>query len=126
MIGDQVVLWESGLPGGHPVVGDGARVLDRVEHDDPLGLRARRDGTGSRCSPIPGYRILPANGGFTVTDVVQLVEVQFVLIRPPPPAFPVTFRITGLPASTLLGVTVRGVTQNIRVTDLDTRSSSSS
>ena len=110
-VGIEVVLWESGLPQNTPwsvtirgfTTNASSQFLDVYE---PAGTY------GFSVSPIPGYRILPRNGSFTVVNAVQLVEVRFVLITPPGPTFPVTFQITGLPAATPISITVRGATES--------------
>ena len=72
---------------------------------------------GYSLSQVPGYRAIPRDGGFTVLGPWSVVQVHFELITPPPPAFPVTFRVTGLPAGTGVSVTVRGASQTAGVSD---------
>ena len=114
VVGDQVVLWESGLPGGTPwsvtvrgfTTNSSTNLLTVYE---PLGT------FGYTVNPVPGYRSLPENGGFSVTGPYQLVKVQFVLLTPPPPAFAVAFQVSGLPGSTPVTITVRDVLETAGV-----------
>ena len=110
-VGDQVVLWETGLPVGTPwsVTIRGITVNSSSSSITVYEL----PGTyGFSVAPIQGYRSLPENGGFSVVGPVNFVEVRFVALTPPPPSFPVTFLFSGLPTGTPIWITVRGVTQS--------------
>jgi hypothetical protein len=116
VVGDEVELWESGLATGTPwsvtirgfTSSSNTSVLPVYE---PLGHY------GYSVAPIPGYRILPQNGGFNVVGSWSLVEIQFVRLTPPPPAYAVTFHVTGLPGATYVTVTVRGDLESAGPTD---------
>jgi len=57
---------------------------------------------------VPGYRAVPTDGGFLVNSNGAFVYVRFVALTPPAPTFPVTFRISGLPATWPVSIEVRG------------------
>ncbi len=115
-IGQEVVMFETGLPAGTPwsVV---VRELETSSNESFLTIYETPGMYGFTVNPVPGYRSLPKNGGFTVTGLVQLVKIQFIPITPPPPAFAVTFQVSGLPASTAVSITVRGATQSTVMSD---------
>jgi hypothetical protein len=106
-VGDQVVLSQTGLPVGTPwsvtvrgfTTNTSGNALSVYE---PLGRY------GFDVAPIPGYRIIPEHGEFTVAASWMLVHVRFVPITPPGLEFPVTFRATGLPSSERVAIIVRG------------------
>ena len=97
-------------PERDPVVGHGPGVHHHVDEYHARRLRTVRFVRIHR-RPGTGYRTFPANGGFTVDSSWSLVEVRFVLITPPPPVVPVTFRVSGLPAATPVAITVRNSTE---------------
>jgi hypothetical protein len=117
VLGDEVILWESGLPLGTPWSVT-IRGLTTNTNSSLLTVFEPGGTYGFAVTPVPGYRALPANGGFRVNNSSALVAVQFIRLTPPPPAFAVTFQVTGLPASTPVSVTVRGLTQTAGLTDL--------
>ncbi|MCI4320168.1 MAG: glycoside hydrolase family 44 protein [Thermoplasmata archaeon] len=110
--GDQVVLAQTGLPAGTPwsvtvrgfTTNTSGNALSVYE---PLGRY------GFEVAPIPGYRIIPSDGAFTVSSSWTLVHLRFVPITPPGLEFPVTFRALGLPPSDRVVITVRGVSQTL-------------
>jgi hypothetical protein len=107
VIGDEVVLWQSGLPDGIPwsVTIRGFTSTSNTSVDpvyEPPGHY------GYSVTPIPGYRILPQNGGFNVVGSWSLVEIRFVALTPPPPTYDVSFNVSGLPMGSAVSVTVRG------------------
>lgn len=108
--GEQVQLVAEGLPAGTPwsvtVRGfEYSSTTSQINVYEPVGAY------GFEVAPIPGYRSLPTNGGFTVTGAWNLVVVRFVALTPPPPEYAVTFHITGLSANTPIAITVRGSTE---------------
>jgi hypothetical protein len=109
-LGDEVVLWESGLPAGTPWSVT-IRSFTTNTTTNLLNVYEVPGSYGFTVNPTPGYRSLPRNGGFTVAASWQLVKIEFVAITPPPPAFGVTFQVSGLPASTPVSITVRGASE---------------
>lgn len=107
--GVPVELYETGLPQGTPwsvtVRGITTTSTDVITLYTPNGTWAYQ------VSPIPGYRVAPWNGSFTVNGAWGLVHVTFVPLSPLPLAFPVSFRVTGLPSNLSVPISVRGATQ---------------
>ncbi|MCI4326605.1 MAG: hypothetical protein L3K16_03080 [Thermoplasmata archaeon] len=110
VVGDEVELWAFGLPKGTPWSVT-VRGFTTTSTNTTLAVYEPFGSYGFTVAPVPGYRTLPANGGFTVDSSWSLVEVRFVLITPPPPVVPVTFRVSGLPAATPVAITVRNSTE---------------
>lgn len=111
VVGDQVNLLAQGLPTGTPWSVT-IRGFTTTANTSVLTLYEPYGTYGYSIHPVPGYRILPRNGGFTVDNPWIVVDVRFIPITPPQPAFPVTFQVSGLPASTSVLVTVRGASQD--------------
>jgi len=116
-VGNKVVLWESGLPAGTPW---SVTIRDFTTESTSVTLPVYEllGSYGYTVSRVPGYRSLPENGGFLVTAPLSFVEVRFVPLWPAPPQFPVSFQVSGLPASTAVSITVRDATQNTLVSPL--------
>ncbi|MCI4363164.1 MAG: hypothetical protein L3K13_02530 [Thermoplasmata archaeon] len=112
VVGKQVLVVESGLAPGLPW---SVTVRDFTTNSSSTNLTVyETPGTyGFSLSSVPGYRNIPRNGGFTVTNGSNVVRVRYDLITPPPPAFPVTFVVSGLPASLAVSVTVRNNSQAV-------------
>ncbi len=110
VVGNRVDLFEQGLPAGTPWTVT-VRGFSATSTTNPITFYETPGAYGFTVSPVMGYRILPQNGGFTVSGPYTAVTVKFVPLTPPPPAFPVTFLFSGLPPSTAVSLTVRGVTQ---------------
>jgi hypothetical protein len=110
VVGNPVEFWEAGLPTGTPwsVTVRGITVNST---SSLLTVYQPEGAYGFTVNPIPGYRSLPGNGGFTVDSWLRYVEVWFFPITPPPPVFPVTFRVSGLPTATQVSITVRDASQ---------------
>ncbi|MFI5415576.1 MAG: hypothetical protein ACHQ16_08025, partial [Candidatus Lutacidiplasmatales archaeon] len=118
VVGEQVVVLESGLPLGTPW-SITVRGFTTNSTSNSLTLYESVGSYGFHLSTVPGFRAIPRNGGFTVTGGGPLVLVRYDRITPPPPAFPVMFRVTGLPASATVPITVRGATQTGGGADLN-------
>jgi hypothetical protein len=110
IVGDTVDLLESGLPAGTPwsvsIQGFSTNSSSRI-----ITVYEAPGRHGFTVNPIPGYRSLPKNGAFSVTGSFLLVNVRFVALTPPPPSYPVTFLVSGIPSTMPVSVTVRGTTQ---------------
>ncbi|HEY6239026.1 MAG TPA: hypothetical protein VIZ68_07580, partial [Thermoplasmata archaeon] len=115
-VGTEVILWESGLPTGTPWSVT-IRGITSNSTSNLITVYELPGSYGFSVTPILGYRCLPWNGGFLVGEASELVQVQFIALTPPPPSFPVTFRVSGLPASTSMSITVRGQTEHAGVND---------
>ncbi|MCI4325110.1 MAG: hypothetical protein L3K00_04400 [Thermoplasmata archaeon] len=116
VVGDEVELYASGLTAGIPWSVT-IRGFTSTSNTSVLPVYEPLGHYGYSITPIPGYRILPQNGGFDVVGSWSLVEIQFVRLTPPPPSYSVTFHVTGLPGTTSVAVTVRGDTQSAGPTD---------
>jgi hypothetical protein len=112
VVGDEVELWAFGLPKGTPWSVT-VRGFTTTSTNTTLPVYEPFGSYGFVVTPVPGYRSLPADGGFTVDSSWSLVEVRFVPITPPPPLVPVTFQASGLPASTPASITVRNSTETL-------------
>jgi len=110
-VGDEVVLVETGLPAG-TTWSVTIRGITTNSSSDTMTVYELPGTYGFSVHPILGYRSLPTNGGFLVYASWQTVNVEFVRLTPPPPEFSVTFRISGLPSSTQVSITVRDATQS--------------
>ncbi len=108
-VGDEVDIWESGLPLGTPWSVN-VRGYTTSSNSTVLRVYEPVGSYGFTVSTVPGYRSLPKNGGFSVFSSPENVQVRFVAITPPPPAFAVTFQVTGLPSSMPVSITVRDST----------------
>jgi len=108
-VGTEAVLYEFGLPIGTPWSVT-IRGLTVATTNASLSFYELPGSYGFSVSPVPGYRILPQNGGFYLGTTPAFVPIQFVRLTPPPPVFDVTFRISGLAPSTPVAITVRDVT----------------
>lgn len=109
-IGDEIVLWEEGLPAGTYWTVT-IRGLTTGSNTTTIPVYELGGSYGFTVGTVPGYRSLPTNGGFLVDSSLELVEVQFVRITPPPPVFAVTVQVSGLPADTMVTVQVRSSTE---------------
>ncbi|HZY69493.1 MAG TPA: hypothetical protein VFF67_00750 [Thermoplasmata archaeon] len=109
VVGSQVNLEETGLPSGAPwnvtvrgfTTNGSGNVITVYEPNGKFGFQIHS---------IPGYRPEPRFGGLHVNSGTLLVPIHFARITPPQPAFSVDFQLSGLPASTPVSVTVRGLT----------------
>ncbi|MCI4345952.1 MAG: hypothetical protein L3K07_04290 [Thermoplasmata archaeon] len=110
VVGKEVVVVETGLPNGTPWsvtvrgFGTNSRSTNLTVYE-PTGKY------GFTLSSVPGYRSIPRNGTFTVTNGTNVVKVRYDLITPPPPVFGVLFLVSGLPTPTAVAITVRNYTQ---------------
>jgi hypothetical protein len=110
VVGDQIVLLESGLPAGTPWSVT-VRGFTTNSSFNNMSIWETPGKYGFTVSPYPGYRVIPHNGVFTVNSGWSLVRVRYVLITPPQPAFPVMFHLSGLPSTSGVSITVRNATQ---------------
>jgi hypothetical protein len=110
VVGQQVVIAESGLPYGTPWSVT-VRGFTTNSTTNNLSVYEPAGKYGFTLSSVPGYRTIPKNGAFQVFSSWTLVRVRYDAITPPQPAFPVTFRVSGLPANTPVSITVRNATQ---------------
>lgn len=109
VVGNQVNLEETGLPAGAPwnvtvrgfTTNGTGNEITVYEPDGRFGFQIHT---------IPGYRATPKDGGLHVAAATLLVPIRFIRITPPQPAYSVNFQVSGLPASTPVSVTIRGVT----------------
>ncbi|MCI4340029.1 MAG: hypothetical protein L3J73_02000, partial [Thermoplasmata archaeon] len=116
-VGTQVVFFETGLPTGTPWSLT-IRGLSTNSSTNLLDVYEMPGSYGFSVDPVPGYRILPANGGFTITgSYPQFVGVKFVALTPPQPSYAVAFLTSGLPTSTPVLITVRNATQTAGLGD---------
>jgi Divergent InlB B-repeat domain len=109
-VGEQVDLLEQGLP-PDTLWSITVRGFTYNSTSNLITVYELLGSYGYTVSPIPGYRSVPENGGFQVTSSLQLVSIQFVPLTPAPPAYAVTFRLVGLPASTAVAITIREDTE---------------
>jgi hypothetical protein len=109
VVGNEVDLRESGLPIGTPW-SVSVRGFTTNSSTDYITLYEPNGTWGFQVQPIPGYRLLPRNGSFTVDHTWSLFEIQFIRLTPPPTPYAVTFTVSGLPVSTPVSITVRDAT----------------
>jgi hypothetical protein len=112
VVGEQVVIVESGLPLGTPWSVT-VRGFTTNSTSNNLSVYEPPGTYGFTLSSVQGYRNIPRHGGFTVSSAWSLVRVRYDAITPPQPSFPVTFQVTGLPTSVTVSITVRNATQSV-------------
>ncbi|HEV2318042.1 MAG TPA: hypothetical protein VGV89_10805 [Thermoplasmata archaeon] len=106
-----VRIVESGLPPGTPWTAS-VRNFTFGSNSTNVTLWQPNGTYGFSLSSVPGYRSVPANGGFTVAGASVEVPVRYMLITPPQPLYRIAFQVSGLPAGLPVSVTVRGANQS--------------
>jgi hypothetical protein len=109
--GNTIVIQESGLPTGTSWSVTLHGFTWNSTTNDIL-VYEPNGSYGFTVNPVPGYRSLPKDGGFSVHQSLVEVVVTFVRLTPAPPVFAVDFAVSGLPSG--LGpvpITVRNVTE---------------
>jgi hypothetical protein len=107
VVGNPVVMLEGGLP-ANTTWSVTVRGFTTNSTSSGLVLYEPAGSYGYSVTPVPGYRAVPKDGSFLVNSVGAYVPVRFVALTPPAPTFPVTFRISGLPATWPVSIEVRG------------------
>lgn len=110
VVGQEAILAENGLPANTPWSVT-VRGYSSNTTTPTIPVWVPNGTWGYHVTPIPGYRILPENGSFTINGGTIVVNVRFQIISPPGPQFPVQFVVTGLPAGMTVPITVRGASQ---------------